>query len=165
MAPREAGGYSLQKYGFLFPIVTDKDLLVADGQQKAEVALEHDLPLVKVLRVPAGDIDRRILRQVLNKLRGTHDPDLDAKEFLRVIDAGERGTLKNLLAISDRELSKLIYQGTESPKIEKEPADVPIGPGDKPRNQELQSDRQLHNLQHKPAKQDVDDRPRAAGER
>jgi len=49
------------------------------------------------IRLPMKDVDRRRLRQVLNKLRGNHKKELDDAEYLRIIDAGEKEELKALL--------------------------------------------------------------------
>lgn len=51
-----------------------------------------------VLRLPVSDVDRRMLRQILNKLKGKHNKELDAAEYLRIAEAGEKDSLKALLA-------------------------------------------------------------------
>ena len=61
--------FSIEKYGFIIPIITNKDLLVADGEHRLIVAKEMGMKEVKIIRLPIKDIDRRILRQVLNKLK------------------------------------------------------------------------------------------------
>jgi hypothetical protein len=43
-------------------------------------------------------MDRRLLRQILNKLRGTHNKELDAAEYARIMEHGEKDYLKALLA-------------------------------------------------------------------
>jgi ParB-like chromosome segregation protein Spo0J len=93
---------SIQKYGFIIPIVTNKDLLIADGEQRLIEAKALGMKQVQVVRLPVEDVDRRLLRQVLNKLRGEHDPRLDAEEFRRIIDAGHEDDLKRLLVLSDQ---------------------------------------------------------------
>ena len=72
---------SIKKFGFFVPIITNKDLLIADGEQRWIVAKELAMPNVLVVRLPVEEVDRRLLRQVLNKLKGTHDRELDAEEF------------------------------------------------------------------------------------
>ena len=53
--------------------------------------------LVSVIRLPVKDVDRRLLRQVLNKLRGKHSKEMDSAEYLRIIDEGEKEKLKLFL--------------------------------------------------------------------
>ena len=89
---------SLQKYGWTYPILTNKDGVYLDGQQRGQVCMQHNEFYAPVLRLPVSDIDRRILRQILNKLKGKHNKELDAAEYMRIIEAGERDCLKTLLA-------------------------------------------------------------------
>lgn len=95
---------SIQKYGDIVPIVTNKDLLVADGQQRATAMKELGMTECSVIRLPVEDVDRRLLRQVLNKLRGEHDRELDALEFQTIMDLGKEDDLKYLLTLSDDKL-------------------------------------------------------------
>src|SRR4030065_978147 len=89
---------SLQKYGWAYPIITNKDGTYADGEQRAEICKQHGEFWVPVLRLPVNDVDRRMLRQILNKLKGKHDRELDTAEYMRIIEQGEKDNLKALLA-------------------------------------------------------------------
>ena len=95
---------SIKKFGFIVPIITNKDLLIADGEQRWIVAKELAMPNVLVVRLPVEEVDRRLLRQVLNKLKGTHDRELDAEEFEAIIELGKEDDLKYLLDLSDEKL-------------------------------------------------------------
>jgi hypothetical protein len=88
---------SLQKYGWAYPIITNKDGVYADGEQRAEVCLQHSEFFAPVLRLPVTDVDRRLLRQILNKLKGKHNKELDTAEYMRIIEAGEKDYLKAVL--------------------------------------------------------------------
>src|SRR4030042_6985813 len=88
---------SLQKYGWTYPILTNKDGLLVDGEQRAEICKAHDEFFAPVLRLPVTEVDRRILRQILNKLKGKHNRELDAAEYMRIIEQGEKEGLKALL--------------------------------------------------------------------
>ena len=89
---------SLQKYGWAYPIITNKDGVYADGEQRAQVCMQHGEFFAPVLRLPVSDVDRRMLRQILNKLKGKHNKELDAAEYMRIMEAGEKDCLKVLLA-------------------------------------------------------------------
>ena len=89
--------HSLQKYGWTYPIITNKDGVFADGEQRAEVCKDHGEFFAPVLRLPVSDVDRRLLRQILNKLKGKHNRELDATEYMRIVEAGEKDFLKALL--------------------------------------------------------------------
>ena len=88
---------SLQKYGWTYPIITNKDGVFADGEQRAEVCMAHQEFFAPVLRLPVSDVDRRMLRQILNKLKGKHNRELDGAEYIRIVEQGEKEPLKALL--------------------------------------------------------------------
>jgi len=108
---------SIKKYGFIVPIITNKDLLIADGEQRLTVAQSLQMRQVPVIRLPVEDVDRRLLRQVLNKLKGEHELLLDAQEFERIIEAGGEDDLKHLLDLNDRQLEKYLSE-IEQPEDE-----------------------------------------------
>ena len=89
--------HSLQKYGWAYPIITNKDGVYADGEQRAEVCKQHGEFFAPVLRLPVTDVDRRMLRQILNKLKGKHNKELDTAEYVRLLQMGEKDDLKALL--------------------------------------------------------------------
>jgi ParB-like chromosome segregation protein Spo0J len=97
---------SILRYGFIVPIITNKDLLVADGEQRLQEAKALGMKQVQIVKLPVEDIDRRLLRQVLNKLKGEHEPKADAEEFQRIVDAGCEEDLKRLLMLSDQSLDR-----------------------------------------------------------
>ena len=95
---------AIQRWGFIVPIVTNRDLLVADGEQRLTVAKELGMKQVPVIRLDVEDVDRHILRQILNKLKGQHVKELDLGEYERIIDAGREDDLKEFLLISEADL-------------------------------------------------------------
>ena len=97
---------SLQKYGWAYPIITNKDGVYADGEQRAEVCKQHGEFYAPVLRLPVSDVDRRMLRQILNKLKGKHSKELDNDEYLRILQMGEKDDLKALLESVGERLPK-----------------------------------------------------------
>jgi ParB-like chromosome segregation protein Spo0J len=96
---------SIKRWGDIVPIITNKDLLVADGAQRCQAMKEIGMTECSVIRLPVKDVDRRLLRQVLNKLRGKHNKEMDAAEYLRIIDAGEKEDLQLLLESVGEKLS------------------------------------------------------------
>jgi ParB-like chromosome segregation protein Spo0J len=113
---------SIKKWGDIVPVVTNSELLVADGQQRVTAMRELGMTECSVIRLPVKDVDRRLLRQVLNKLRGKHNKELDSAEYLRILEQGEREDLKALLEsvgeelpeeLDDREISFTIPETYE----------------------------------------------------
>ena len=88
---------SIKRWGDIVPVVTNSELLVADGQQRVTAMKELGMTECSVIRLPVKDVDRRLLRQVLNKLRGKHNKELDSDEYLRIVEDGEKEELKTLL--------------------------------------------------------------------
>jgi ParB-like chromosome segregation protein Spo0J len=104
---------SIRRWGDIVPIVTNKDLLVADGEQRAFAMKELGMTECSVIRLPVEDVDRRLLRQVLNKLRGEHLKELDAEEFRIIVDEGAEEDLKYLLGLSNEKLQTYFDSGIE----------------------------------------------------
>ena len=48
--------------------------------------MSHGEFFAPVLRLPVSDVDRRVLRQILNKLKGKHSKELDGAEYMRIIE-------------------------------------------------------------------------------
>jgi ParB-like chromosome segregation protein Spo0J len=105
---------SIKRWGDIVPVVTNSELLVADGAQRVLAMKELGMIECSVIRLPIKDVDRRLLRQVLNKLRGKHNKEMDSAEYLRIIDEGEKEDLKLFLQsvgeklpieVDDREVS------------------------------------------------------------
>jgi hypothetical protein len=88
---------SMQKYGWTYPILTNKDGTLVDGEQRTEICIQHGEFFAPVLRLPVSDVDRRMLRQILNKLKGKHSKELDEAEYIRILQQGEQEDLKALL--------------------------------------------------------------------
>jgi len=55
-----------------------------------------------------------MLRQILNKLKGKHNKDLDAAEFMRIAELGEKENLKLLLASVGERLPDDFYGEKDS---------------------------------------------------
>lgn len=113
---------SIKKWGDIVPVVTNSELLVADGQQRVTAMRELGMTECSVIRLPVKDVDRRLLRQVLNKLKGKHNKELDSAEYLRILEQGEKEDLKALLEsvgeelpedLDDREISITIPETYE----------------------------------------------------
>ena len=86
---------SLQKYGWTYPIIANKEGILVDGEQRQSICLGHGEFFAPVLRLQVTDVDRRMLRQILNKLRGKHNKELDTAEYIRIIESGEKNLLRH----------------------------------------------------------------------
>lgn len=108
---------SLQKYGWTYPIVTNKEGVFADGEQRAEVCKQHGEFFAPVLRLQVNEVDRRLLRQILNKLKGKHNRELDLAEYMRIAEQGEKDCLTALLVSVGEKLPQELLERDVSVSI------------------------------------------------
>jgi len=71
----------MKKFGFLVPIITNKKYVIADGYHRWKASRELGIVNVPVIALDVDEVDRRILRQVMNKLKGQHREELDIEEY------------------------------------------------------------------------------------
>ena len=100
---------SFRRFGYLSPIIIDQNNVVADGEHRVEIYKEFGRDTIPAFRVEfADDSERRLLRQVMNKLHGSHDPLKDVDEFQRLLEAGKLGDLASMIAEDEQALRKAI---------------------------------------------------------
>jgi ABC-type transport system involved in cytochrome c biogenesis ATPase subunit/N-acetylglutamate synthase-like GNAT family acetyltransferase len=104
----EALKKSISRYGFVVPIITNRDLVIADGEHRFQAARALGFKQVSVVRLPVDEVDRRLIRQVMNKLRGEHDLFLDAEEYYRIVCGDKRDLLKALVNETDVRIDNLL---------------------------------------------------------
>lgn len=118
----EALKKNIEKYGFLNPVITNKDLVIADGEHRFLAAQELGMKKVPVFRLDVNEVDRRILRQVLNKLHGEHDKRLDFEEFKYLNESNALDSLQDLLGSEDKYLVQFV---AGLPKADLNPDEIP----------------------------------------
>ena len=104
----EALKKSIKRWGFVVPIVTNRKFVIADGEHRLKAAKDLGMKQVAVVRLPVDEVDRRMIRQVMNKIRGEHDVFLDAEEYYRIISEGSRELIKQLLNENDLRIDNLL---------------------------------------------------------
>ena len=82
---------SMHRFGYLTPIIVDEETMtIADGHHRYLVYKElgyEEIPAY-VIRFK-DENERRMLRQIMNKLHGQHDKEMDAAEFLSIIESSQ----------------------------------------------------------------------------
>lgn len=76
----------IEKFGFIIPIITNKNYVIADGFHRFKAARDLNIETVPVIALDVDEVDRKILRQVLNKLHGEHKLGKDIEEFEFIYD-------------------------------------------------------------------------------
>jgi len=129
----------IKKYGFIVPIITNKELVIADGYHRWKAARELGMTEVPVISLDVKEVDRKILRQVLNKLKGSHNEELDLEEF-KILDKenaigdlidvlpGEEQKIRDLLNdFSDDKLKEEKFNVSEEIKKAEENCQIKLG--------------------------------------
>lgn len=100
---------SMQRFGYLTPIVVDQDLNIADGEHRALIYKEFGLDEIPAFKLNLkDDTERRMLRQVMNKLHGEHDKQLDADELVKIFEGNRLEDLSKMIAAQQDDLKRLI---------------------------------------------------------
>lgn len=102
---------SMQLYGYLSPVILDQNNKICDGEHRVLIYKELGLTQIPAYKVNLdSDADRRQLRQVMNKLHGTHDRQKDADELLEILQASGDHTFKELSALLAKPQDDLYMQ-------------------------------------------------------
>jgi len=91
-------------------IIADTDGMIADGEHRWRAAQEIGLSEVPVKFYEIDDAERRLWRQELNKISGTHDTKRDALEYDYLLDSGKSDAVHDLVDAADEDLDELLAE-------------------------------------------------------
>lgn len=99
---------SIKEFGYVQEIVIDKNTMeIADGEHRLKQLIELGNTEVEVLIYPFKDeVQKKIFRQIANKLHGEHDFELDLAEYRKILDANGED-YKVLMGFNEREMKEL----------------------------------------------------------
>ena len=110
---------SMKKYGLIVPIIINQDNVIIDGHQRKIAAEKLGLKKHPVIKINTNEFDQKLLKQILNKLKGRHDPNLDLDEYKHLYDQDkELNSLKEFVAM-DEEIIESIINLIENPLKDK----------------------------------------------
>lgn len=103
---------SMKKFGYLTPIIVDKNSnKIVDGAHRATVYKELGLTEIPAIVMDLeSDTDRRQLRQVMNKLHGFHDKEMDANELVQIFQSQKLDELSELIAQPREDLQRMMLR-------------------------------------------------------
>ena len=108
---------AFKRFGYLVPIVINEQMEIGDGEHRARIYKKLGLDKIPAFIVPKinNDIERRLLRQTMNKLRGEHDIKLDATEIELIFRNDKLQDLTDLIAKDKEELEQILtkHKGIE----------------------------------------------------
>lgn len=110
---------SMKANGYLMFVVIDQNNVIVDGEHRFLIYKQLGQTHIPALRVNVRDENhRRLIRQSMNKLHGTHDLAMDLAELKHILDTGTESDaelLKSMLAITDntlKDMEKALAAGT-----------------------------------------------------
>jgi len=98
----------IKKYGFLAPIIIDKNNNIVDGEHRYKVYKKLGRESIPAFVIDVDTMDKKMLRQLMNKLRGVHDRQKDALEFKSMLEGGKLDNLAEMLARPVNEFTSLL---------------------------------------------------------
>jgi DNA modification methylase len=115
---------SIVKFGRLKHIVVDQDNVLIDGEHRLEVEKANGTQTVNVIQVNVKDeIERKMMRETLNKLHGTYNKEKESSELLAIFENQKLDELAELLAQPKQELENLISRYNPDIHFEREEDD------------------------------------------
>lgn len=114
----EALKKNIKRFGFLIPIITNKDLVIADGHQRFEAGKQLGMTEFPIMRLDLEEVDRKIIQQVMNKLRGTHAEDKDSEIFKFLEENDKIQDLAELLGEDEADFIENYIEEIEPAKVE-----------------------------------------------
>lgn len=111
---------NIEKYGFLVPVILNKDYIVIDGEHRYKAAEELGMKEIKAIVLDVNDVDKSVIRQVMNKLKGSHDYKLDQDEIKLILDSLGKDDLINMTGIPESQIDFLLegVKFEEIPNVE-----------------------------------------------
>ena len=93
----------MKKFGYLAPVILNEKLEVLDGEHRIKAYESLGEKNIPAYVIQADKIDGKILRQIMNKLRGEHDFKKDTLEYHLISKAGKLNEFAELLAKPEEE--------------------------------------------------------------
>ncbi len=116
----------IKKFGYLAPVILNKDLKVVDGEHRVRVYDKLGKKAIPAYVVNVNTIDKKMLRQLMNKLRGEHSRKKDADEFKEIFEAGKLSQFAELMAEDQSKFETSLAQYFEMDFEKKDTDDVPL---------------------------------------
>jgi len=121
---------TMEKFGYLVPVILNKDYTVVDGEHRVRVYQDLGKRKIPAYVIDVDSIDLKILRQLMNKLRGEHDKQKDADEFKSIFDAGKLDEFSQLLAKDKSEFEQILEKKFDIMFEKEETEDIPEPPAE-----------------------------------
>lgn len=98
----------IKKFGNLSPVILNEDMHILDGEHRVRIYEKMGEQSIPAYVINVNKIDGKMLRQIMNKLRGEHDKNKDAEEFKALFDAGKLDLFSKLMAKPKEEFEQVL---------------------------------------------------------
>ncbi len=112
---------TMDKFGYLAPVILDKKYKVVDGEHRVRVYEKLGKKTIPAYVIDVDKYDQKILRQVMNKLRGEHDLLKDSKEFNILEKANKLDDLADFLAKDEKDFLRIAEKSDEKLDFDNNP--------------------------------------------
>ena len=114
---------TMDKFGYLAPVILDKKYKVVDGEHRVKIYERLGKKTIPAYVIDVDKYDQKILRQVMNKLRGEHDILKDSKEFNILDKANRLDDLAQFLAKDEKDFLRMADEPTKDDEFDANPMD------------------------------------------
>ena len=111
---------TMSKFGYLAPIILDKKYKIIDGEHRVKIYEKLKKKTIPAYVIDVDKFDHKMLRQILNKLRGEHDVVKDTLEFEILKNADKLEEFSKLIAQPKQEFLDMIEYSEHAQIPEKE---------------------------------------------
>jgi ParB-like chromosome segregation protein Spo0J len=106
---------AMEKWGYLVPVIVDRNNIVVDGQHRLLVYREMGMGKIPAYKLDLDSVaDAKELRQVMNKLKGTHELTKDLRELAFLHNEGKLDELAALIGQNAEALAKMIQDNADA---------------------------------------------------
>ena len=122
---------SMKRWGYLDPVIIDQHHMIADGEHRLDIFMEFGRELIPcyIIRCKT-DVERRLIRQTMNKLHGRHRSEYDVQELKILFDSDKLDELTVLIAGNKDQYLTLLEQNELIPRTLTE---KPLTTGENPK--------------------------------
>lgn len=106
----------MKEKGMLQPILIDQDNLMIDGEHRYIIYREFGMERIPCFRLNVTDSDRRLLRQTMNKIKGSHNPREDAEDLIRLSKEKSVQLLSKYLGMEEKNLQDYLDSVNQVPE-------------------------------------------------
>src|SRR5215831_1887097 len=100
---------SMERWGYLTPVIIDQNNQICDGEHRYLVYKQLGYDVIPAFKLNLeNDSERLLIRQVMNKLHGEHDRQLDSNELATIFQHNKLEQLSSLIAQQQTDLQCLI---------------------------------------------------------